>query len=110
MSRVVIAGAGVLGQALARRLAPAHEVRGVVATTALELGIDIGDLRAALLAGYPGAIASTWQQAGRAGRGADASLAVLVASASPLDQFLAHHPEYFFERSPEQALVNPDHC
>jgi DEAD/DEAH box helicase domain-containing protein len=84
-------------------------VRVVVATTALELGIDIGGLEAAVLVGYPGTIASTWQQAGRAGRGDDPALAVLVASASPLDQFLAHHPDYFFGRSPEQALINPDH-
>ena len=84
-------------------------VRAVVATNALELGIDIGGLEAAVLVGYPGTIASVWQQAGRAGRGDAPALAVLVASASPLDQFLAHHPDYFFERSPEQALINPDH-
>jgi DEAD/DEAH box helicase domain-containing protein len=80
-----------------------------VATNALELGIDIGGLGAAILVGYPGTVASAWQQAGRAGRGDAPAAAVLVASASPLDQFLAHHPEYFLERSPEQALVNPDH-
>ena len=84
-------------------------VKAVVATNALELGIDIGGLEAAVLVGYPGTIASVWQQAGRAGRGDDPALAVLVASANPLDQFLAHHPDYFFERSPEQALINPDH-
>ncbi len=84
-------------------------VRAVVATNALELGIDIGGLGAAVLVGYPGTIASAWQQAGRAGRGDDPALAVLVASASPLDQFLAHHPDYFFGRSPEQALIDPDH-
>jgi DEAD/DEAH box helicase domain-containing protein len=84
-------------------------IRAVVATNALELGIDIGGLGAAVLAGYPGTIASTWQQAGRAGRGDAPALAVLVASASPLDQFLAHHPDYFFGRSPEQALIAPDH-
>ena len=84
-------------------------VKAVVATNALELGIDIGGLEAAVLVGYPGTIASVWQQAGRAGRGDAPALAVLVASASPLDQFLAHHPDYFFERSPEQALINPDH-
>ena len=84
-------------------------VRLVVATNALELGIDIGGLGAALLVGYPGGIASTWQQAGRAGRGDDPAVTILVASATPLDQFLAHHPEYFFSRSPEQALINPDH-
>jgi DEAD/DEAH box helicase domain-containing protein len=84
------------------------DVRAVVATNALELGIDIGSLDAAILAGYPGTIAGTWQQAGRAGRGAGSSLAVLIASANPLDQFLAGHPDYFFERSPENALLNPD--
>jgi len=84
-------------------------IRLVVATNALELGIDIGGLEAALLVGYPGTIASTWQQAGRAGRGDDPAVAVFVATANPLDQFLAHHPDYFFARSPEQALVNPDH-
>jgi DEAD/DEAH box helicase domain-containing protein len=83
-------------------------VRAVVATNALELGIDIGAMGAALLVGYPGSIAGTWQQAGRAGRGEQAALAVLVATADPLDQFLAAHPEYFFGRSPEQALINPD--
>lgn len=83
-------------------------VRTVVATNALELGIDIGGLDAALLVGYPGTIAASWQQAGRAGRGAETSLAVLIATADPLDQFLAGHPDYFFERSPEQALINPD--
>jgi DEAD/DEAH box helicase domain-containing protein len=84
-------------------------VRMVVATNALELGIDIGGLGAALLVGYPGTIASTWQQAGRAGRGDDPAIAMLIATANPLDQFLAHHPEYFFAHSPEQALVNPNH-
>ncbi len=83
-------------------------VRAVVATNALELGIDIGGMGAVVLTGYPGSIAATWQQAGRAGRATDASLAVLVTSANPLDQFLARHPKYFFERSPEQALINPD--
>jgi DEAD/DEAH box helicase domain-containing protein len=84
------------------------EVRAVVATNALELGIDIGGMGACVMAGYPGTIASTWQQAGRAGRGEEPSLAMLVATASPLDQFIAHHPEYFFGRSPENALINPD--
>jgi DEAD/DEAH box helicase domain-containing protein len=83
-------------------------VRGVVATNALELGVDIGQLGAAVVAGYPGTIASMWQQAGRAGRRAEASVAVLVASAAPLDQFIATHPRYLFERSPEHGLINPD--
>jgi len=81
----------------------------VVATNALELGIDIGGLGAAILVGYPGSVASTWQQAGRAGRGDAPAIATLVVSSSPLDQFLAHHPEYFFGRSPEQGLIDPDH-
>ncbi|MCJ7432762.1 MAG: DUF1998 domain-containing protein, partial [Anaerolineales bacterium] len=84
-------------------------VKTVVATNALELGIDIGGLGAAILVGYPGSISSARQQAGRAGRGLDPAVSLMIASANPLDQFLAHHPEYFFERSPEQALVNPNH-
>jgi DEAD/DEAH box helicase domain-containing protein len=83
-------------------------VRGVVATNALELGVDIGQLGAAVLSGYPGTIASAWQQAGRAGRRNDISVAVLVASASPLDQYLVTHPRFFFERSPEHGLIAPD--
>ena len=83
-------------------------VRGVVATKALELGVDIGELSACVIAGYPGTIASTWQQAGRAGRRAGLSFAVLVASALPLDQYLATHPRYFFGRPVEQALLDPD--
>lgn len=84
------------------------EVRGVVSTNALELGIDIGALDVAVMAGYPGTIASTWQRAGRAGRRTSRSAAVLVASSAPLDQFIVRHPEYFFGASPEHALVNPD--
>jgi len=83
-------------------------VRGVVATNALELGIDIGQLDACIMTGYPGTIASTWQQAGRAGRRHDVSVAILVASASPLDQYLITHPDYFFGQSPEHVLINPD--
>lgn len=83
-------------------------VRGVVATNALELGVDIGRLSACVMAGYPGTIASTWQQAGRAGRRAGASVAVLVASALPLDQYLITHPRYFFGQPVEQALLDPD--
>jgi DEAD/DEAH box helicase domain-containing protein len=79
-----------------------------VTTNALELGINIGHLDACLMTGYPGTIASTWQQAGRAGRRAGTSVAVLVAGASPLDQYVVTHPEYFFGRSPEHALLNPD--
>jgi len=83
-------------------------VRTVVATTALELGIDIGGMDASILAGYPGTIAGTWQQAGRAGRTQKPSLSILVTSSNPLDQFLAHHPDYIFERSPEHALIDPN--
>ena len=84
------------------------ELRAVVATSALELGIDIGSLDAVVMAGYPGTIASTWQRAGRAGRRQTTSLAVLVASSAPLDQYIVEHPEYFFERPPEHAYINPD--
>ncbi len=84
------------------------EVRGVVATNALELGVDIGTLSAAVLAGYPGTIASTWQQFGRAGRRTDVSVGVLVASGSPLDQYIVRHPRYLLDCSPEHALINPD--
>jgi DEAD/DEAH box helicase domain-containing protein len=83
-------------------------LRGVVATNALELGIDIGSLDVALLAAYPGTIASTWQRAGRAGRRQGTSAALLVASSAPLDQFMVQNPEYFFGRSPEHGYVNPD--
>jgi DEAD/DEAH box helicase domain-containing protein len=84
------------------------KILGVVSTNALELGIDIGTLDVAVLAGYPGTIASTWQRAGRAGRKTGRSAAVLVASSSPLDQFIVTHPDYFFTSSPENALINPD--
>ncbi len=84
------------------------DIRAVVATNALELGIDIGSLDAVVMAGYPGTIASTWQRAGRAGRRQTTSLAVLVASSAPLDQYIVEHPEYFFDRSPEHAYINPD--
>lgn len=84
------------------------KIRGVVSTNALELGIDIGSLDVAVLAGYPGTISSTWQRAGRAGRKAGKSAAVLVASSSPLDQFIINHPHYFFSKNPEKALINPD--
>jgi DEAD/DEAH box helicase domain-containing protein len=83
-------------------------VRAVVSTNALELGIDIGALDVAVLAGYPGTIAATWQRAGRAGRRTSRSAAVMVASSAPLDQFVVRNPSYFFEASPERALIDPD--
>ncbi len=84
------------------------DIRAVVATNALELGIDIGSLDAVVMAGYPGTIASTLQRAGRAGRRQTTSLSVLVASSAPLDQYIVEHPDYFFSRSPEHAHINPD--
>ena len=84
------------------------KILGVVSTNALELGIDIGTLDVAVLASYPGTIASTWQRIGRAGRKSGASAAVLVASSAPLDQFIIHNPGYFFGKSVERALINPD--
>ncbi len=86
----------------------AGELRGVISTNALELGIDVGSLDVSILVGYPGTIASTWQQAGRAGRTAADSLAVLVAHNTPIDQYLMRHPEYFFEQSPENGIVDPE--
>jgi DEAD/DEAH box helicase domain-containing protein len=83
------------------------EITGVVSTNALELGIDIGSLQAAVLVGYPGTIASTWQQLGRAGR-RSGSVGVFVASSSPLDQFIVRHPEYFLSADPEEGLIDPD--
>jgi len=84
------------------------DVRGVVSTNALELGIDIGTLEAAVITGYPGTVASTWQQAGRAGRRRGESAACLVATSAPLDQFMVSNPDYFLQRSPENGLVDPD--
>ena len=81
-------------------------VKTVIATTALELGIDIGQMEVAILAGYPGTIAGTWQQSGRAGRNQETSLAVLVASGNLVDQFLANKPDYFFGQKPEIALID----
>jgi DEAD/DEAH box helicase domain-containing protein len=83
------------------------DISGVVSTNALELGIDIGSLQAAVLVGYPGTIASTWQQLGRAGR-KSGSVGVFVASSSPLDQFIVRHPEYFLGTDPEEGLIDPD--
>lgn len=83
-------------------------VKAVVSTNALELGIDIGQLEASLITGYPGTVASTWQQAGRAGRRGELSLALLVANSEPLNQYVVANPAYFFGRTPERALANPD--
>lgn len=84
------------------------QVLGVISTNALELGIDIGSLELAILSGYPGTIASTWQQAGRAGRRHGDSAVILVGRSDPLDQFLVQNPDYFFQTSPEHARINPD--
>ena len=84
------------------------EVKAVVSTNALELGIDIGDLETCVIAGYPGTIASTYQQAGRVGRRSEKSVAILVARSQPLDQFIIENPDYFFGKPPEHGLVNPD--
>jgi len=85
-----------------------RDVMGVVSTNALELGIDIGDLESCIMVGYPGSIASTWQQAGRAGRRMGHSLAILIARSNPMDQFIVENPDYFFSRSPEHCRINPD--
>lgn len=84
------------------------EVLGVVSTNALELGIDIGQLEACVMTGYPGTVASTWQQAGRAGRRQGVSVAILVASSNPTDQYMVTHPDYFFERPPEAGTLDPN--
>ncbi|GFN32370.1 DEAD/DEAH box helicase [Paenibacillus xylaniclasticus] len=84
------------------------EIRGVVSTNALELGIDIGQLQACVLNGYPGTVASTWQQSGRAGRRQTSSVTFMVASSNPLDQYIIQNPDYFFNRPPERALIHPD--
>jgi DEAD/DEAH box helicase domain-containing protein len=84
------------------------ETKAVVATNALELGVDIGGMDAVILVGYPGSIAATQQQLGRAGRKELPSGGILVASSNPLDQYLVKHPEFLFERSPEEALINPN--
>jgi DEAD/DEAH box helicase domain-containing protein len=85
-----------------------EDVKAVVSTNALELGIDIGDLEACVIAGYPGTIASTYQQAGRVGRRSEKSIAILVARSQPLDQFIIENPDYFFGKPPEHGLINPD--
>ncbi|MBT2690061.1 DEAD/DEAH box helicase [Bacillus sp. ISL-47] len=84
------------------------DIYGVVSTNALELGVDIGQLQVCVMTGYPGTIASSWQQAGRAGRRHGESLVIMVASSSPLDQYVIQNPDYFFNKSPETARINPD--
>ncbi|NLN07901.1 MAG: DEAD/DEAH box helicase [Firmicutes bacterium] len=84
------------------------EIRAVVSTNALELGIDIGQLDACIMTGYPGSIAATWQQAGRSGRRSGESLAVLITGNDPVNQFLAENPDYLLHSPPERALINPD--
>jgi DEAD/DEAH box helicase domain-containing protein len=84
------------------------EIIGVVSTNALELGIDIGQLHVSIIAGYPGSIASTLQQAGRAGRSRETSLSIIITSSSPLDQYIANNPQYFFEKSPESGIIDKD--
>jgi DEAD/DEAH box helicase domain-containing protein len=84
------------------------KLTGVVATSALEVGIDIGDLEATVLTGYPGSISSTWQQAGRSGRARQKSLSFLIAMDNPLDQYFMRHPEDFFQKNFENALINPE--
>ena len=94
-------------RAIERRLVD-REILGVASTNALELGIDIGTLDACLLVGYPGSVASLWQQAGRAGRGREESAVFLIGQNAPMDQYLMTHCDYLFGRSPEQAVVDPD--
>lgn len=84
------------------------EIYGVVSTNALELGVDIGQLQVCIMTGYPGTISSAWQQAGRAGRRHGEALVIMVASSSPLDQYIIQNPDYFFSNSPETARINPD--
>ncbi|ETI70031.1 DEAD/DEAH box helicase [Neobacillus vireti] len=84
------------------------EIYGVVSTNALELGVDIGALQVCIMTGYPGTISSAWQQAGRAGRRHGEALVIMVASSSPLDQYIIQNPDYFFNKSPETARINPD--
>lgn len=84
------------------------KIRTVITTNALELGIDIGELETALLVGFPGSIASTWQQLSRAGRKNQTSLGIILLTADPLDQYLARNPHYFQQSSPEQPLIDPN--
>src|SRR6185436_4066722 len=94
-------------RAIERRLFDG-DLLGVISTNALELGIDVGSLDAAVLVGFPNTIASTWQQAGRAGRSRAPALAVVVGYDDPIDQYLMRHPEYFFAQTPENAVLDPE--
>src|SRR5207342_1855379 len=84
------------------------EILGVVATNALELGVDIGRLDVSVLAGYPGSVAATWQQIGRAGRRGETSVGILVASGAPVDRYVVHHPEFLLDGRSEEARLDPD--
>jgi DEAD/DEAH box helicase domain-containing protein len=84
------------------------QLLGVCATNALELGIDVGALDAAIIVGFPGTLCSLWQQAGRAGRRQDESLAIFVAYDDPVDQYLMRNPDFVFSRPLEQAIIDPD--
>lgn len=84
------------------------KIKGVVSTNALELGVDIGQLQVCIMTGYPGSIASAWQQSGRAGRREEEAAIILVGGSSPLDQYILKHPEYLFEKNPESAIIHPD--
>jgi DEAD/DEAH box helicase domain-containing protein len=86
------------------------ELLGVTSTNALELGIDVGSLDAAIIIGFPGTVASTWQQAGRAGRGAEESVVFFIGYNDPIDQYLMRHPDYFFGQSPEHAIIDPENA
>jgi DEAD/DEAH box helicase domain-containing protein len=86
----------------------AGDILGVVSTNALELGVDIGQLQVCVMTGYPGSVASTWQQAGRAGRRHGEALILMVASSTPIDQHIVQNPDYFFDRNPEAARINPE--
>lgn len=92
----------------AERAMRAGAIDGIVSTSALELGVDIGSLDVVILNGYPGSVAATWQRFGRAGRRQQASVGVLVASSDPLDQYVVRHPEFFSNATPEQARIAPD--
>lgn len=83
-------------------------IQTVVSTNALELGVDIGQLQACIMTGYPGNIASAWQQAGRAGRRQDSALVIYVAQSTALDQYVIEHPQFFFGSDPEEARISPD--